>query len=168
MSKTKYAVTMLTAISLGGVAYTQSKEGTVLQPYKDSGGVVTIGTGSTVYEDGTKVQITDPPITKEKATELLKAHMSKDAKIFNKTLLGIPITQGEYDLYLDFTYQYGTGAWSKSSVLKNLKEGKYKQACAALLQYKYVAKRDCTIRRNNCFGVWIRQKERYSKCMGEQ
>ena len=165
-NKTKFIVTMLTAISVGGIAYTQSKEGTVLVPYRDSVGVATIGTGTTKYEDGTKVKMTDKPIAQKRATELLKNHIDKDAKIFNKTLLGIPLSQTEYDLYMDFTYQFGTGAWSSSSMLRNLKQGKYKQACDSLLKWKYVAKRDCSVRSNNCYGVWVRQVERHSKCIG--
>lgn len=167
-NKTKYIVTMLTAISLGGIAYTQSKEGTVLVPYKDSVGVDTIGTGTTVYPNGQKVKMTDPKITQKQATEYLKFHINKDAKIFNKTLLGVPLSQTEYDLYMDFTYQFGTGAWSSSSMLRNLKQGKYKQACDSLLKWKYAAKRDCSVRSNNCYGVWTRQIERHSKCMGAQ
>lgn len=165
-NKTKYIVTMLTAISLGGVYYTQSKEGTVLVPYKDSVGVPTIGTGTTIYPNGQKVKLTDPKITKKQATEYLKIHIVKNAKIFNKTLLGIPLTQTEYDLYMDFTYQFGTGAWSSSSMLRNLKVKNYKAACTSLLKWKYAAKRDCSIRKNNCYGVWARQVERYNKCMG--
>lgn len=165
-NKTKYIVTMLTAISLGGIAYTQSKEGTVLIPYYDSGKVATVGTGTTVYPNGQKVKITDPKITHKQATEYLKIHMAKDAKVFNKTLLGVPLSQTEYDLYMDFTYQFGTGAWSGSSMLRNLKQSKYKAACDSLLKWKYVAKRDCSIRSNNCYGVWVRQVERHSKCIG--
>lgn len=165
-NKTKYIVTMLTAISLGGVAYTQSKEGTVLIPYYDSGKVATVGTGTTVYPNGQKVKITDPKITHKQATEYLQIHMAKDAKVFNKTLLGVPLSQTEYDLYMDFTYQFGTGAWSGSSMLRNLKQSKYKAACDSLLKWKYVAKRDCSIRSNNCYGVWVRQVERHNKCMG--
>lgn len=165
-NKTKYIVTILTAISLGGVYYTQSKEGTVLVAYKDSVGVPTIGTGTTVYPNGQKVKLTDPKITKKQATEYLKIHMAKDAKIFNKTLLGLPLSQIEYDLYMDFTYQFGTGAWSSSTMLRNLKVKNYKAACTSLLKWKYAAKRDCSIRKNNCYGVWTRQVERYDKCMG--
>ena len=113
-NKTKFIVTMLTAISVSGILYTQSKEGTVLVPYKDSVGVATIGTGTTVYPNGQKVKMTDPKITQKQATEYLKFHINKDAKIFNKTLLGVPLSQTEYDLYMDFTYQFGTGAWSGS------------------------------------------------------
>lgn len=165
-NKTKYIVTMLTAISVSGILYTQGKEGTVLVPYKDSVGVATIGTGTTVYLNGQKVKMTDPKITQKQATEYLKFHINKDAKIFNKSLLGIPLSQTEYDLYMDFTYQFGTGAWSSSSMLRNLKQGKYKQACDSLLKWKYAAKRDCSVRSNNCYGVWVRQVERHSKCMG--
>ena len=165
-NKTKYMVTMLTAISVVGIAYTQSKEGTVLVPYKDSVGVATIGTGTTVYPNGQKVKMTDPKITQKQATKYLKFHINKDAKIFNKSLLGVPLSQTEYDLYMDFTYQFGTGAWSSSSMLRNLKQGKYKQACDSLLKWKYAAKRDCSVRSNNCYGVWVRQVERHSKCMG--
>jgi lysozyme len=165
-NKTKYIVTMLTAISVGGIAYTQSREGEILVPYKDSVGVPTIGTGTTVYPNGQKVKMTDPKITKKQATEYLRFHIDKDAKVFNKTLLGIPLSQTEYDLYMDFTYQFGTGAWSSSSMLRNLKARNYKAACNSLLKWKYAAKRDCSVRSNNCYGVWIRQVERYEKCMG--
>ena len=113
-NKTKIAVTMATVISLGGVAWTQSREGTELKPYYDSVKVATIGTVTTVYPNGKTVKITDPQITKKQAAEYLQFHMNKDAKIFNKTLVGIPLSQTEYDLYMDFTYQFGTGAWSQS------------------------------------------------------
>ena len=167
-NKTKVIVTILTAISASGIYYTQSKEGTVLKPYYDIVKVATVGTGTTVYPNGQKVKITDPPITNKQATEYLKFHINKDAKIFNKTLLGVPLSQTEYDLYMDFTYQFGTGAWSQSSMLRNLKQGKYKQACDSLLKWKYASKRDCSVRSNNCYGVWIRQLERHDKCMGAQ
>ena len=125
----------------------------------------TIGNGTTFYPNGRAVKMTDPAITRKQAFEYLKFTINKDAQSFNKTLLNIPISQTEYDLYLDFSYQYGVGAWSKSSMLKNLKLGKYKSACSALLKYKYVAKRDCSIRSNGCYGVYTRQVERYRKCV---
>ena len=162
----KKVVTMAAAISAGGVAFTQQQEGTVLKPYRDSVGVATIGTGSTVYEDGTKVKMTDKPITKERAAELLKVHMNKDARIFNKSLLGVPLSQTEYDLYMDFTYNFGTGNWLKSSMLKNLKQGEYVAACKSLLKWRNAGGKNCSIRSNNCYGVWTRQVARYDKCMG--
>ena len=42
-------------------------EGLYLRPYLCPAGVPTIGYGSTVYENGMAVQLTDPPITRERA-----------------------------------------------------------------------------------------------------
>jgi lysozyme len=180
-NKTKYFVIGSTiAASLTGgffisgpsneqVQATAAKEGFTPKPIIPvKGDVPTIGHGTTVYANGVKVKMSDPAITRKQAFEYLKAHIDKDAQRFNKTILNVPISQTEYDVYIDFTYQYGTGAWSQSSMLKNLKAAKYKQACDSLLKYKYVAKRDCSIRSNNCYGVWTRQLERHSKCMGAQ
>ena len=159
----------ISGVSEQQVQATMAKEGFTAKPIIPvKGDVPTIGPGITVYPDGTRVKMTDPPITKKQGLELLKAHMDKDAQRFNKTLLNIPISQKEYDIYMDFTYQYGTGAWSKSAMLTNLKLGRYEQACKSLLLYRYVAKRDCSIRSNNCYGVYLRQKERYKDCMGAQ
>ncbi|MBY8907934.1 lysozyme, partial [Acinetobacter baumannii] len=58
--------------------------------------------------------------------------------------------------------------FAKSSILKKLKLGKYRAACDSLLKYKYVAKRDCSVRSNGCYGVWTRQLERHAKCIGAQ
>lgn len=46
-------------------------EGLYLSPYLCPAGVPTIGYGATFYEDGTHVQLTDPPITKDRAEALL-------------------------------------------------------------------------------------------------
>ena len=143
-------------------------EGYKSKPYLDSAKVATIGIGSTSYENGSKVKMTDKPITKERAVEIAKAHIAKDEVVFRKSLQGVKLTQAEYDVYLDFVYNYGQANWNGSSMLRNLKAGQYKQACASLLKYKYVAKRDCSIRSNGCYGVWARQQDRYNKCIGVQ
>lgn len=141
-------------------------EGYSLKPYKDTGGVATIGIGSTKYEDGTSVKITDKPIDQKRAVQVAQAHISKDEQAFRKSLQGVKVAQVEYDVYLDFIYNFGQSNWRSSSMLSNLKAGQYVAACRSLLKWKYVAKRDCSIRSNGCYGVWIRQVDRYSKCMG--
>ena len=167
MSKTKYIATALTASAVFFVSLI-GYEGYESKPYLDSAKVATIGIGSTTYENGSKVKMTDKPITKERAVEIAKAHIAKDEVAFRKSLQGVKLTQSEYDVYLDFVYNYGQANWNGSSILRNLKQGNYKQACDSLLKWKYVAKRDCSVRSNNCYGVWTRQVERHSKCMGAQ
>ncbi|WP_353173729.1 lysozyme [Acinetobacter rudis] len=143
-------------------------EGYSSKPYKDSGGVPTIGIGSTVYENGQKVKMIDKPITKERAVEISKAHVSKDEVKFRKSLEGVKLSQVEYDVYLDFAYNFGMGNWQSSSMLRQLKAGQHIQACQSLLKWKFVAKKDCSVRSNNCWGVWVRQLDRRDKCIGAQ
>jgi lysozyme len=166
-NKTKISVLLLAA-SAAFFTSLEVKEGYSAKPYKDTGGVVTQGIGSTTKPDGTKIKISDPPITRKTAQEWAKAHVSKDEMAFRKSMPGVKLSQVEYDMYLDFTYNFGAANWRSSSMLRNLKAGNYKAACASLLKYKYVAKRDCSIRSNGCYGVWKRQLERYDKCMGVQ
>lgn len=164
-NKTKYAVAILAA-SAAFFTSLISYEGYKSKPYADSGKVATIGIGSTKYENGTSVKLTDKPISKERAVQIAKAHISKDEAYFRKSLPGVKLSQVEYDLYLDFMYQFGQSAWSGSSMRRLILQGKPRQACDALLKWKYVAKRDCSIRSNGCYGVWLRQIDRYQKCVG--
>ncbi|ALH95603.1 glycoside hydrolase family protein [Acinetobacter equi] len=166
-NKTKYLAVVLTA-SLGFFVGLEKYEGFSAKPYKDTGGVVTQGIGSTVKPDGSKIKMTDKPIDRKTAQEWAKAHVSKDETAFKKSLQGVKLSQTEYDVYLDFTYNFGQANWNKSAMLTNLKLGRYEQACKSLLLYRYVKKKDCSIRSNNCWGVWVRQKERYDNCMGAQ
>lgn len=165
----KFLVTVLAAISTAGVTFTTKYEGFTSKPVIPvKGDVPTIGYGTTVYGDtGKKVTMKDKAITKEQGQKYLKIHMDSDAKKFNSSLSGVYLTQTEYDLYMDFTYNFGYSNWKSSSMLKNLKAKNYVEACKSLLKWKYVAKRDCSIRKNNCYGVWTRQLDRYNLCIGE-
>lgn len=163
-NKTKISVVLLAA-SAAFFMSLENREGNVSKPYRDTGGVVTQGIGSTKKPDGTKIKMTDPAISKQTARDWARAYVSKDEIQFRKSLAGVKLSQTEYDLYLDFSYQYGTPTFAKSSMLRYLKAGQYKQACTALLKYKYVAGYDCSTPGNKrCAGVWTRQLSRYHKC----
>ncbi|HEM7786877.1 TPA: lysozyme [Acinetobacter baumannii] len=167
-NKTKYIAVVLAASAAFFVGV-KNDEGFTSKPVIPvKGDRPTQGHGSTFKPDGSPVKMTDPPITRATADKWLRNDVAKREVAFKDSLKGVKLSQTEYDLYLDFTYQYGIGAWSSSSMLKNLKVGKYKAACDSLLKYKYVAKRDCSIRKNGCYGVWTRQLERHAKCIGAQ
>lgn len=188
---TRVSPKTLSIIALG-IAATLGFEGFVSKPMiPTQGDKPTIGYGSTVYEDGTPVKLTDPPITRERALQIASAHKSKDEKMFQDSLGDTLVTPGEYKLYMDFTYQYGIGAWRSGSPLKALKRGDYVGACNALLDYRNITstrnegpgwvayqfqngksvkwKYDCSTPGNKvCRGVWNRQLERHKTCMREQ
>lgn len=172
MSKGRLAVAALTLSLAGFIAITQRESYTETAVIPTKGDRPTVGFGSTRHEDGTPVKLgdrTDPVRALIKA----RAHISRDEVQFRDSLPGVALTQGEYDLYLDFTYQYGITNWRGSSMRRELLVGNYRAACQALLRYRYSAGYDCSTvidgkRNKRCWGVWERQLERHSACMGEQ
>ena len=137
------------------------------------GDVPTIGHGSTRYEDGTPVKLKDPPIPRSRAQELaINLHSAEERK-FKASLPGVMLTQGEYDLYVDFVGQYGIGNWRASSMRRHLLSGEHTRACHSLLNWKKVGGYDCSTLVNGepnkvCWGVWDRQVKRHKACLAEQ
>lgn len=124
----------------------------------------TLGHGSTFWEDGRPVKMGEK-ITPTRAVSLAQAHISREEEVFRRSLPGVVMTQSSYDNYVDFTYQYGTGAWAKSSMRRHLLAGRPAAACAALLAYKFSGGYDCSTPGNRvCAGVWTRQLARHKKC----
>ncbi|GKS93241.1 lysozyme [Acidovorax sp. SUPP2825] len=154
---------------------TRAADGTVLlAPYVPTqGDVPTIGHGSTRYEDGTPVRLTDAPITRKRAERLARNLNSAEEARFRASLPGVTLYHGEFDLYIDFVGQYGIGNWRKPQSPRTwLLRGDYRQACEALLAWRFQAGRDCKLPQNwgpkGCRGVWTRQVQRYETCMEMQ
>lgn len=172
MNRTRQAVAVL-ALSAAGFAAWVGGEGLSLVPYVPTrGDVPTIGHGSTRYEDGTPVRLSDSPITRARALQLARNLHSEEEQRFRASLPGVSLYQEEYDLYLDFTGQFGIGNWRSSSMRRHLLAAEYRQACDALLKWRRQAGRDCSLPQNwgpkGCRGVWTRQQERHRKCLEAQ
>lgn len=160
------ATLTLSAAGLISLAQQEGYTGEAIIPTKNDH--PTIGFGSTFHEDGSPVQLGDKT-TPQRALIKLKKHVDKEEHIFRKSLDGARLSQAEFDLYMDWVYQYGTGAWAKSSMKRHILAGRYSEACSALLLYKYAGGYDCSIPGNKiCSGVWTRQLKRYADCMAAQ
>ena len=167
-NKSRVAVAVLTLSVAGFMGIVASEGYTDKAIIPTKGDRWTVGYGSTYHEDGSPVKKGDTT-TKERALIKAKAHISKEEAIFRKSLPNVLLHQEEYDLYMDWTYQYGTGAWNRSSMRKNLIAGKYPEACKSLLAYRFTDGFDCSTPGNKiCAGVWTRQKKRYQKCIEAQ
>ena len=128
----------------------------------------TVGFGSTFHESGAPVRMGDTT-TPVRALIKAQAHIAKEESVFRESLPGVALHQSEYDLYVDFVYQYGTGAWLKSSMRRALLAGDYRGACDALLMYRFSGGFDCSTPGNKrCAGVWTRQQQRHAACMAVQ
>ncbi|CAE6949615.1 Lysozyme [Ectopseudomonas oleovorans] len=184
MSRARVLVTSL-VLSAAGLAGWIASEGDSPVVEKDGvellaphiptkGDVPTIGHGSTRYEDGTRVTLADPPITRERAEQLARALHSEEERRFQASLPGVKLYQEEYDLYLDFIGQYGIGNWRKPKSPRTwLLKGDYAGACDALLNWRFAAGYDCSTLVNGrpnkrCWGVWTRQLDRHAACWSAQ
>lgn len=97
----------------------KSFEGLSLKPYLCSAKVPTIGYGNTYYENNVKVKMSDAPITKQRAEDLLKLNADRFAsKVVN--LIKKPITQNQFNALVSFAYNVGSGALASSTLLKKV------------------------------------------------
>jgi lysozyme len=105
--------------SQSGLKLTEHFEGVRLEAYQDVRGVWTIGyghTGPDVYP-GLK-------ITQTVAEALLISDVHKAESCVNQCVT-VTITQNEFDALVDFTFNDGTVAFARSTLLKRLNSGDY-------------------------------------------
>lgn len=86
--------------------------------YKDSGGVLTIGFGTTII-DGKPLSVKQAPITKERALALLKEDIAIRA-IAVEALIKVPLTDLQQAAVLCLVYNIGINAFKTSTVLKRI------------------------------------------------
>lgn len=71
--------------------------------------------------------------TRDEATEALAEEMRKHERIVEK-LVSVPLTQGQFDALVSFSYN--TGALSGSTLLKHLNAGDYARAASHFMDWK--------------------------------
>lgn len=98
-------------------------EGLYLRPYMCPAGVPTIGYGATFYEDGQRVHLKDPPITKERAEQLLLWHIRSEYLPAVLQLCPDVREPGQLAALIDFTFNLGTGQLRASTLRKRVNAG---------------------------------------------
>ena len=115
-------------ISQKGIDLIKEFEGCKLQAYKCPAGVWTIGIGSTLYANGTKVKQGDNLGNVEQAFELLRNTLSSYEKAVNA--IGVQLTQHKFDALVCLCYNIGVGNFSSSTLVKMLKSKEPKEETA--------------------------------------
>jgi lysozyme len=90
-------------------------EGYKAKSYLCPASVVTIGWGSTMYTDGSKIKLGDT-INEQQAEEMLMWEL-KNKSI---SLHGLNLNQNQFDSLLSFVYNLGIGAFAKSTLKKKI------------------------------------------------
>lgn len=108
----------------------KGSEGFRSAPYLDTGGVPTIGFGSTMYENGAHVKMTDKPITRERALALFKNTLREYITAVDK-LVTVSLAQHEFDALVEFVYNIGVPQFKTSTLLRILNAGAPRDQVAA-------------------------------------
>jgi lysozyme len=112
----------ITKISQKGIDLIKKYEGFSEKPYFDPGTgnlPITIGYGSTYYEDGKKVTMQDALITESRGVELLKNLLISFEKSVD-SFCRDDINQNQFDALVSFAYNVGVNALKNSTLLKKL------------------------------------------------
>ena len=142
------------------------------------GDVPTIGIGATVYEDGTKVKMTDT-ITVAKAVRLSVSHIAKDEVVLRECFGDAKLYQHEWDAYVDLAYNIGPGAVCRSSIVAKVKAEQYEAACNTIGEFVCGPATEATRAKpgEKCYstkkpmrvirGLENRRREAVSLCLGK-
>ncbi|MFV0601762.1 MAG: glycoside hydrolase family protein [Brachymonas sp.] len=95
-----------------------------------------------------------------------------------KECVKVPLSQGEYDIYLRMLYNTGPGkagvkdgfCWRKkggySGLVTELNAGNYREACDQILRWRYSNGQDCSAPGNRtCSGLWKRRQDEHAQCI---
>ena len=108
-------------VSKQGLEVIKKHEGFRSKPYLCPAGVPTIGYGNTYYPDGSKVKMTDKPLSKDVADVLLRLVVEDFEDCVNKYVQS-NINQNQFDALVSFAYNLGCGNLKKSTLLKKVND----------------------------------------------
>ena len=75
-----------------------------------------------------------------------------------KQCVTVPLTQNEYDAYIGLSYNIGTGAFCRSTLVKKLNQQQYVEACQEILKWDKFNGKPLP-------GLTKRRQEEYLKCL---
>lgn len=105
-----------------GLALTENFEGCRLTSYQDSVGKWTIGYGHTAGVGPGQT------CTQAEAEAMLAADVAWAVAFVNHMTAPQTLTQGEFDALVDFTFNLGSGNFSHSTLLADVKAGNFADA----------------------------------------
>lgn len=113
-------------------------EGLYLRPYLCPAGVPTIGFGATRYPNGLRVSLLDPPITRERAEELLHWELRHCLRETLRLCAGLGLWGDKATAAIvDFTFNLGSGKLASSTLRKKIMADDMEGAKIELMKWVY-------------------------------
>lgn len=151
MNRTSIAALMLSAASLTGIA--------IHEGYRDRAYIPVAGDKPTLgFGDAQGVKLGDKT---DPIRALIRLNQQADTfqQEMKKCVGDVPLHQYEWDAYVSLTFNIGSGAFCKSTLVKKLQQQDYVGACTQILRWD---------RFNGAplAGLTKRRQEEYTKCIG--
>ena len=118
--------------SLNGIQFIEQFESFQPKAYHCPTGILTIGyghTGPDVHED----QVID----QDTATVLMMDDLTKVEKCINDHVI-VPLSQNQFDALVSLTFNIGCGAFTTSTLLKIINDGRPDQAALQFVRWDHI------------------------------
>ena len=121
-------------LSKQGLHALHGSEDCRLKAYLDTGGVPTIGWGSTrMFGNPVRIGMT---CTKQEADEQAALDVRETEDTINK-YVKVTLNQNQFDALVNFVYNVGTASFIKSTMLRKLNAGDYEGAAGQFMRWVY-------------------------------
>ena len=180
MNKSRIAAGLLTLSAVAFVGRVAHEGYTTEAVVPTTGDVPTVGFGSTIKEDGSRVQMGDRTDPVSAARRALVHFQRDEAQIKECSGPDVPLHQSEFDVYSELAYNIGTRNFCTNprtggpgAIPRQLQARNYKAACDGILLYRYAAGYDCStvidgIPNRRCYGVWKDRLRKHAQCIVAQ
>jgi lysozyme len=120
--------------SINGIKALHGSEACALKAYLDSGGIYTIGWGSTtMFGNPVRKGMT---CTQQEADEQAFKDVAEVEKVITK-VVKVELTQNQFDALVNLGYNIGTNALANSTLVKKLNLGDYAGAAQQFMRWVY-------------------------------
>lgn len=130
-------------------------EGFSAVPYLCPAGYLTVGYGHVVKNPDAFRQ----PITEDEATEILAVDVETAERAVLR-LISVPLTDGQFDALVSFTFNLGAGALQRSTLRRKINREDHEDATAEFLRWVWAGGRKLNglIRRRQAEAALYRQR----------
>ncbi|NUW71406.1 lysozyme [Vibrio mediterranei] len=141
-----------------GLEHIFDVEGCRSKAYQCSANKWTIGVGhaSNVSQEQT---VTNQEIADYYAMDIKTAESTVDK------LVKVPVAQYQYDMFVSFVFNLGSGNFSRSTMLKRINENNIVAACNEFPKWVYVNRKNCNDKESNCYGIVHRREIEKNICL---
>lgn len=120
-------------VSADGLALIRRFEGFSAEVYRCPAGFLTVGYGHRVAQ-------AEAPISRDMAERWLQEDAAVAARAIRR-LIAVPLTQGQFDALVSFTFNLGAGALERSTLRQVINRGEHEEAPRQLLRWVYAGGR---------------------------